>query len=69
MIKTTTQKDLLLYVYNESNLHESDRVQRAIDGDPVIGSTFREIVSIVQTFDAVYPEPSEESIQKIMKHA
>ncbi|MBK6445722.1 MAG: hypothetical protein IPG90_05405 [Bacteroidetes bacterium] len=69
MIKTTTQKDLLLYVYNETKLLDSDRIQRAIDGDPLLSNDYQEIVRITETLDVVCPAPSEEAIRNILLHA
>ncbi len=69
MIKTTTQSDLILYAYNESGLQDSDRIQRSIDGDPIIQEEYREIIETMNLMDAVQLEPSEESIEKIMAFA
>lgn len=69
MIKTTTQKDLLLYVYNETKLLDSDRIQRAIDGDPLLSNDYQEIVKITETLDVECPAPSEEAIRNILLHA
>ncbi|HRH65675.1 MAG TPA: hypothetical protein PLU53_05215 [Bacteroidia bacterium] len=69
MNKTTTQKDLLLYAYNETKLLDSDRIQRAVDGDPVIAGEYREITSMLELLDSAGPSPSEKSIQNILSHA
>lgn len=65
MIKTTTQSDLILYAYNESNLNDSDRIQRSIDGDPVVQDEFKEITGVINSLN-VSVEPSQESIGKIL---
>ena len=69
MIKTTTQSDLLLYAYNESGLQESDRIQRNIDGDPLVQEEFDEIVGAMNTLDNSLIEPSEKSVEKIIAFA
>jgi len=66
MIKTTTQKDLVLYAYNEAGLTESDRVQRSIDGDPLVQQDFQEIISAMDSLDQIKLNPSQESIDKIL---
>ena len=66
MIKTTTQQDLILYAYNETGLTESDRVQRNIDGDPLVQQDFTEIVSVMSSLDEMKVEPSEDCINKIL---
>ncbi len=69
MIKTTTQSDLILYAYNESGLQDSDRIQRSIDGDPVVQEEYRGVIETMNLMDAVQLEPSKESIEKIMAFA
>jgi len=66
MIKTTTQKDLILYAYNETGLTESDRVQRNIDGDPLVQQDFSEVINAMNSLEEIRVEPSEESINKIL---
>jgi len=66
MIKTITQTDLLLYAYNESGLSESDRVQRGIDGDPLVQRDFKELVQAIYSMDDLLLEPSEKSIRRIL---
>lgn len=68
MILTSTQKDLLRYAYNETGLIESDRIQRSIDGDPVVRQDFSELVSVLEQLDLASPQPSDESIRKILMH-
>lgn len=69
MNKTTTQQDLILYAYNESDLKNSDRTQRAIDGDPLIQSDYNEIIETLASLDGGLVQPSDESVNKIMDFA
>jgi hypothetical protein len=69
MIKTTTQSDMILYAYNESDLSDSDRIQRSIDGDPVVQQEFAEVLETMKMMDEVQVSPSEESISKIIAFA
>ena len=69
MIKTTTQKDLLRYAYTETKLLDSDRIQRAIDGDPLLSNDYQEIVKVMEMLDVSCPAPSDEAIRKILLHA
>ena len=69
MIKTTTQSDLILYAYNESGLLDSDRIQRSIDGDPLVEQDYHEIIQTMDLMDAVQLAPSEESMEKIIAFA
>lgn len=66
MIKTTTLNDLVLYVYNENGLLDADRIQRSIDGDPLIREEFNEIIETLNMLNEVELEPSEKSIEKIL---
>jgi hypothetical protein len=69
MIKTTTQSDLVLYAYNENGLSESDRIQRSIDGDPLVQQEFNEIVEAIHSIDEIKLEPSDQSIAKILAYS
>ena len=69
MIKRSTLSDLLSYAYNESDLHESDRIQRAIDGDPILKEEFNEVVSTIRILDEAKPEINPESIRRILEFA
>jgi hypothetical protein len=69
MNKISTQKDLLKYAYNETNLPESDRIQRSIDGDPIVQQDYNEIQDVLKTLDEGKVTPSEESLKAIMKKA
>jgi len=66
MNKTTTKEDLLLYAYNETDLKDSDRVQRSIDGDPLVQQDFNEIVETMNILEKGKLQPSDETIQKIL---
>jgi hypothetical protein len=69
MNKTTTKEDLILYAFNETDLKDSDRVQRTIDGDPLIQQDFNEIVETMNILEKGKVQPSDESIQKILNFA
>ncbi|MCX6291707.1 MAG: hypothetical protein NT126_08080 [Bacteroidetes bacterium] len=66
MIKTTTLKDLVLYAYNETNLSDSDRIQRNIDGDPLVQQEYKEITEVFKALNEQMPGPSEKSMEKIL---
>jgi len=67
MMKTTTQIELLSYAYNETGMHDSDRIQRSIDGDPVVADEFDEIVSVMDVLDQAKPEIKPSTIEKILQ--
>ena len=67
MMKTTTQNELLSYAYNETGMHDSDRIQRSIDGDPVVADEFNEIVSVMDVLDQAKPEINPSTIEKILQ--
>jgi len=66
MIKTTTSSDLILYACNETNLADSDRVQRCIDGDPVVQQEFNETVEAMYAMKEIVMDPSQKSIDRIL---
>jgi hypothetical protein len=69
MNKTSTQKDLLRYAYNETNLPDSDRIQRSIDGDPLVQQDYSEIHDALKALDEGEVSPSEKSVKAILKKA
>jgi hypothetical protein len=68
MTKTTTQNDLILYAYNEIGICDSDRIQRHIDGDPVVQQEFKEIIEMKDSLN-VRLNPSAESVEKILAYS
>jgi len=68
-MKTATQNELLSYAYNETGLLESDRIQRVIDGDPIVAGEFNEIVSVLNLLDTAVPEVNPAVIDRILKFA
>lgn len=67
MIKKSTLSDLLSYAYNETGLHESDRIQREIDGDPLLLDEYKELTETLNILDEAKPEINPELIKKILK--
>lgn len=67
MINTITFNQLLAYAYNETGLLESDRIQRTIDGDPLIHAEYQELVGLLTAFDGVIPKVSEKCIETLME--
>ncbi len=67
MTKRSTFFDLLSYAYNESGLHESDRIQREIDGDPLLQSEYNELSATLNVLNEAKPEVNPELIKKILK--
>ena len=68
MIKKSTLSDLLSYAYNETGLHESDRIQREIDGDPLLLDEYKELTETLNILDEAKPEINPELIKKILTH-
>lgn len=69
MNKTTTYNDLLKYAYNESGLTDGDRIQRAIDGDPLIQGEYNELIQVISQLDVTVPPVSEKCIDNILQFA
>ena len=67
MVKRSTFSDLLSYAYNESGLCESDRIQREIDGDPLLQAEYKELTETLNVLDEAKPEISPEVIKKILQ--
>jgi len=67
VITTTTVADLLTYAYNEADLLDSDRIQRALDGDPNLQEEYDSILQVMSLLDAGKPEIAAGSIEKILQ--
>ena len=67
MNKNSTQQDLLRYAYNETSLPDADRIQRAIDGDPLIQQEYTEITEVISKLDKGRVQPGDEVIRKILE--
>ena len=66
MIKRTTYSDLLQYAYNEKGLCEGDRIQRDIDGDPLIAQEYKELIGTLELLNTAAPAVSDESVKRIL---
>jgi hypothetical protein len=70
MIENSTQlNDWLLYYYNECDLLASDRIQRTIDGDPLLQHDYLELVTLLDAMTVKALEPSTASVQRILEYA
>lgn len=67
MIKRSTFSDLISYAYNETGLHDSDRIQRDLDGDPLLQEEYNELNETLKVLDGVVPEINPETIKRIME--
>ena len=67
MIKTTTLSDLFSYAYNEADLIDSDRIQRSLDGDPLLRDEYEGILRMQSVLDSAMPEVKSETIEKILQ--
>ena len=66
IIKSTNYSDLLCYYYNETDLLDSDRIQRAIDGDPILQNEYNELNEMMELIAIPTLEPSAKSIERIL---
>ncbi len=67
MILTSTQQlDWLKYYYNETDLRDSDRIQRSIDGDPLLAQDYLETVETLDRLTVQLLEPSAACIERIL---
>lgn len=69
MADTSTFENLLAYAYNECGLLEGDRIQRSIDGDPVLEQEYLELVKVLDTLDRGVPEVPDHLITAILAKA
>lgn len=66
---TITQKDLILYLYNETELTDSVIIQKAIDQDEEIAEDFYSFVAAKNLIEHSLMHASASSINSIMSYA
>lgn len=64
-----TLDDLILYLYNETEMTDSVLVQKAIDTDEEVSAYFQDLVSVKELLDSSTLKPSKSTINAIMQHA
>jgi len=69
MTKTFTQNDLIRYYYNETSEKESSKIQNALICDPILQDQYKEICRLLKQLNNVQLEPSEKSIEAILKYS
>lgn len=69
MVQTFTPTDLILYLYNETEMTDSVLIQRSIDADPVVEQEFDAIKQAAALVDKALTSASESSINAILRHA
>lgn len=61
--------ELYLYACNETGLADSDRIQRSIDGDPLLADEYSEIVQLIGKLEFQVPGPSDALVSRILSEA
>jgi hypothetical protein len=69
MIETSTQVDLVRYVYNETNEQENETVQQQILFNEELGDEFFELMEMKKSIDEVKFEPSSRCLNSILEFA
>lgn len=64
-----TFEQLLAYANNETDLLASDRIQRTIDGDPLIAADYQDIVQLINILNDAQPTVPEYCIDNILEKA
>ncbi len=66
MIKTTTQHDVLRYVYNETSKKENSEIEQQIICDDEKSQAFFEFTDTKRKLEETFFEPSKKSIDAIL---
>lgn len=69
MTKTFTQNDLIRYYYKETTEKESGKIQNALICDPALQEQYKEICRTIKEIGEVQLEPSEKSVNAILKYS
>ena len=69
MQKNYSTNDLILYLYNETQLEDNVFIQQSIDHDDETAEEFSQLVGVQQLLDKVTFNPKESSIDAIMAYS
>ena len=69
MQKAYSTNDLILYLYNETELDDSVFIQQEIDNDEVTSEEFSQLVAVHQLLDKVTFNPKLASVDSIMAYS
>jgi hypothetical protein len=69
MADTSTFERLLAYAYNETGLLESDRIQRQIDGDPMVKEEYSQLIGVLESMNIGNPIVPDRCIKAILAQA
>ena len=69
MNRTFTTTDLILFAYNETELTETVLIVNAIESDPALHEDFKEIVNTISYIELLSLQPSNQSIDAILRHS
>lgn len=69
MIEIYTTNDLLLYLYNETEMTESVLIQKAIDYDAETEEEFEQLKDAINYLDKLLEAPSGKSINNILNYS
>lgn len=69
MRKISTTNDLLLYLYNETEMTDSVLTQQAIDYDPETEEEFEHLKAAVGYLDDLLEKPTRKSISNILHYS
>ena len=69
MIRTSTQNDLIRYIYQETNTEENIEIQTAAILNGSLAHELNELERTVKSISAAERVPSESSIDKILSYS
>jgi hypothetical protein len=69
MFKNYSTNDLILYLYNETDLSDSVFVQHAIDHDEDVKEEFCQLVAVKELLDRLKTYPSHSTVDSIMAYS
>lgn len=69
MNETVTQDQLILYLYNETQLTESVLVQQAIDTNVDVAEEYSDLIAARNLIDQTLMRPSADSVNSILAYA
>ena len=69
MQKNYSTNDLILYLYNETQLEDNVFIQQSIDNNEEAAEEFSQLVGVQQLLDKVTFNPQKSSVDSIMAYS
>ena len=69
MLKSYTQDDLILFIYNELSEKEQFQIRKALESDSELFTNYHTLLQVVGSLDTLNFDPHPSSVEIILEHS